>query len=242
MSAVNLPFKGIFVTGTDTGVGKTMVSAALAHFLTARGLKVGVMKPAESGVSDPADLGDDGKLLQWAASSQDDLTEISPYRLRAPLAPAQAAEKEKCFIDFSRLVATAHTLGQRHDFLIIEGAGGLMTPLSGGLLMADLAKEIGLPLLVVTTARLGTLNQTLLTIFAARQMGIPVAGYMINRMPAQPDEAAERAPHTLSSLASADILGVLPEVSGDAREKILSLSATLKSLPSLPWLLAALGV
>jgi dethiobiotin synthetase len=162
--------------------------------------------------------------------------------LRAPLAPAQAAEKEKCFIDFSGLVATAQTLGNRHDFLIIEGAGGLMTPLSGGLLMADLAKEIGLPLLVVTAARLGTLNQTLLTIFAAQQMGIPVAGYVINRMPAQPDEAAETAPHTLASLASADILGVLPEVNGNEREKVLALSATLKTLPSLPWLLAALKV
>ncbi|MDO9081380.1 MAG: dethiobiotin synthase [Desulfuromonadales bacterium] len=242
MSAVNLPFKGIFVTGTDTGVGKTIVSAALAHFLTERGLKVGVMKPAESGVSAPAHLGDDGKLLQWAANSQDSVEEISPYRLRAPLSPAQAAEKDNCFIDFSSLVATAHTLGKRHDFLIIEGAGGLMTPLSGGLLMADLAKAIGLPLLVVTTARLGTLNQTLLTIFAAQQMGIPVAGYMINRMPAQPDEAAETAPHTLSSLASADILGVLPEVDGADQEKVLTLSAALKSLPSLPWLLAALAV
>jgi dethiobiotin synthetase len=242
MSAVELPFKGIFVTGTDTGVGKTIVSAALAHFLTERGLNVGIMKPAESGVGDPSRLGDDGSLLQWAASSSDAPEEISPYRLRAPLAPAQAAEKEKCFIDFSGLVATAQTLGNRHDFLIIEGAGGLMTPLSGGLLMADLAKEIGLPLLVVTAARLGTLNQTLLTIFAAQQMGIPVAGYVINRMPAQPDEAAETTPHTLASLASADILGVLPEVNGNEREKVLALSATLKTLPSLPWLLAALKV
>jgi dethiobiotin synthetase len=242
MSVVDLPFKGVFVTGTDTDVGKTIVSAALALFLTERGLKVGVMKPAESGVSDPSRLGDDANLLQWAAGSSDAIEEICPYRLRAPLAPAQAAEKDECFIDFAGLVATAQTLGKRHDFLIIEGAGGLMTPLSGGLLMADLAKGIGLPLLVVTTARLGTLNQTLLTIFAAQQMGIPLAGYMINRMPAQPDEAAETAPHTLSSLASADILGVLPEVSGEEREKVLTLSTALKTLPSLPWLLAALGI
>ncbi|MBE0504588.1 MAG: dethiobiotin synthase [Desulfuromonadales bacterium] len=237
-----MPFKGIFVTGTDTGVGKTMVSAALAHYLTERGLKVGVMKPAESGICDPSRLGGDGELLRWAANSSDNIEDISPYRLRAPLSPAQAAEKEKIFIDFSRLVTTAQSLGQRHDFLIIEGAGGLMTPLSGGLLMADLAREIGLPLLVVTTARLGTLNQTLLTIFAAQQMGIPVAGYIINRMPAQPDEAEETAPHTLSSLASAAILGVLPEVDGPDRDKVLTLSAALKTLPSLPWLHAALGV
>jgi len=242
MSVADLPMKGIFVTGTDTGVGKTMVSAALAHFLTKRGLNVGIMKPTESGVSDTARLGDDGSLLQWAANSSDALEEISPYRLHAPLAPAQAAKKERCFIDFTGLIATAQNLGKRHDFLIIEGAGGLMTPLSGGLLMADLAKAIGLPLLVVTVPRLGTLNQTLLTIFAAQQMEIPLAGYIINRMPMQPDEAAETTPHTLASLASADILGVLPEVYGDDREKVITLSSTLKTLPSLPWLLAALGV
>lgn len=242
MSADNLPFKGIFVTGTDTGVGKTIVSAALAHFLTEHGLKVGVMKPAESGVCDPSRLGEDGELLRWAANSSDSIEEISPYRLQAPLSPAQAAEKEKVFIDFAHLVATAQNLGKRHDFLIIEGAGGLMTPLSGGLLIADLAKAMGLPLLVVNTPRLGTINQTLLTIFAAQQMGIPVAGYMINRMPAQPGEAEESAPHALSSLASADILGVLPEVDGADREKVLTLSAALKTLPSLPWLIAALGI
>src|SRR5512133_3661081 len=127
MSAVDLPYKGIFVIGTDTGVGKTIVSAALAHFLTERGLNVGVMKPAESGVSDPSRLGDDGNLLQWAARSSDAPEEISPYRLRAPLAPAQAAKNEGCFIDFAGLVTTARTLGKRHDFVIIEGAGGLMT-------------------------------------------------------------------------------------------------------------------
>jgi len=242
MSANNLPFKGIFVTGTDTGVGKTIVSAALAHYLTERNLKVGVMKPVESGVSDPSRLGEDGELLCWAANSSDSIEEISPYRLQAPLSPAQAAEKEKIFIDFAHLVATARNHGKRHDFLIIEGAGGLMTPLRGGLLVADLAKAMGLPLLVVNTPRLGTINQTLLTIFAAQQMGIPVAGYMINRMPAQPDEAEESAPHTLSSLASADILGVLPEVNGTDREKVLTLSISLKTLPSLPWLVAALGI
>jgi len=242
MPAIKLPFKGIFVTGTDTGIGKTMVSAALAHFLTERGLRVGVMKPVESGVDDPSALGGDGALLQWASGSRDQMEEITPYRLRAPLAPAQAATKEGLFIDFSALVATARTLGERHDFLIIEGAGGLMTPISGGLLMADLAKGIGLSLLVVTTPRLGTLNHTLLTIFAAQQMEIPVAGYLINRMPTGAEEAEETAPHTLASLASADILGVLPEVTGDDQSKVLSLSATLKTLPTLPWLLSGLGL
>lgn len=242
MSVINRPSKGIFVTGTDTGVGKTIVSAALSHFLTMRGLNVGVMKPVESGVTDPSGLGNDGKLLQWAANSTDAIREISPYRLKASLSPAQAAKSEGCFIDFSELVSTAKSLEERHDYLVVEGAGGLMTPLSGGLLMADLALAIGLPLLLITTPRLGTINHTLLTIFAAQQMGIPIAGYIINRMPLDPNDAEESSPHSLSSLASADILGVLPEVNGKSEEKVLQLSATLTSLPSLPWLESALGI
>lgn len=242
MPAIDRPFKGIFITGTDTGIGKTIVAAALARFLSERGLNVGVMKPAESGVSDPRVLGPDAELLQWAARSRDQANDISPYRLCAPLAPSLAAKKEEIFIDFSSLITKAQSLGERHDFLIIEGAGGLMTPLSGGLLMADLAKGIGLPLLVVTSPRLGTINHTLMTVFAAQQMDIPVAGYLINRMPDAADEAAKTAPHTLASLASADILGVLPEVSGEPQEKVVTLSAALNNLPSLPWLLKALGI
>jgi dethiobiotin synthetase len=193
-------------------------------------------------VADPARPGPDASLLQWAAACTATEEEIAPYRLRAPLAPAQAAQQEQLFIDFGALAATAQSLAERHDFLIVEGAGGLMSPLTGGLLMADLARQIGLPLLVVTTPRLGTINQTLLTIFAAQQMGIPVAGYLINRMPEKPDAAEESAPHTLASLASASILGVLPEVAGSEREKVLQLAAALPTQPSLPWLLAGLGI
>ncbi|HAD04854.1 MAG: dethiobiotin synthase [Desulfuromonadales bacterium GWD2_61_12] len=241
MSAAE-PIRGIFVTGTDTGVGKSIVAAALARFLKERGLAVGVMKPAESGVADPRRPGPDARLLQWASGCTAEEGEIAPYRLRAPLAPALAAKKEQLFIDFSALVATAQDLGRSHDFLIVEGAGGLMSPLSGGILMADLAKEIGLPLLVVTTPRLGTINHTLMTIFCAQQMDLAVAGYLINRMPQQPDEAAETAPHALAALASANILGVLPEVGGSDEEKVLTLATELKTMASLPWLLSALEV
>jgi len=241
MSAAK-PIKGIFVTGTDTGVGKTIVAATLARFLSERGLSVGVMKPVESGVADPSRPGPDAALLQWASGCAADAREIAPYRLRAPLSPSQAAQKEQVFIDFAGLIATAHTLGQNHDFLIVEGAGGLMSPLSGGLLMVDLARGVGLPLLVVTTPRLGTINHTLLTIYCAQQMELAVAGYLINRMPQAATEAEAGAPHTLAALASADILGVLPEVTGSEQEQVLTLAAKLKNLASLPWLLAGIGV
>lgn len=234
--------RGVFVTGTDTGVGKTLVAAALARHLRHRNLDVGVMKPAETGVNDPACPGADAALLQWAADSTDDPALIAPYRLRAPLAPSLAADTESVRIDMTHLVATAKSLCARHDFTIIEGAGGFMVPLAGGLLVADLVLQLELPLLIVCRAGLGTINHTLLTVHAARSMGVPLAGFIINGMPSQPDLAETMAPHHLASLASADLLGVLPRVEGSAQEKVGALAEAIAVLPTLPWLHDALGV
>lgn len=234
--------RGVFVTGTDTGVGKTLVAAALARHLRKRNLDVGVMKPVETGVTDPGRPGGDATLLQWAADCTDEPTLIAPYRLQAPLAPALAAEEESVRVDLAYIVEVARTLRERHDFTIIEGAGGLMVPLAGGLLVADLILQLGLPLLVVCRPGLGTINHTLLTIHAARTMGIPLAGFIINGMPLQPDTAEALAPHNLASLASADLLGVLPRVAGDEREKVEALAEAIAGLPTLPWLHGALGL
>lgn len=234
--------RGVFVTGTDTGVGKTLVAAALARHLRNSNLDVGVMKPVETGVTDPTRPGPDAALLQWAANCSDALELIAPYRLRAPLAPALAAKEESVRVDMAHIVETARSLNERHDFTIIEGAGGLMVPLAGGLLVADLVLQLGLSLLVVCRPGLGTINHTLLTVHAARTMGIPLAGFIINGMPQQPDAAEALAPHTLASLASADLLGVLPRVEGDEREKIDVLAQAIAGLPTLPWLHTALGI
>jgi len=232
--------KGLFVTGTDTGVGKTLVAAALARFLKNRSVDVGVMKPVETGIDAPDGLGPDGRLLKWAADSRDEDRLISPCRFRAPLAPSIAAEKEGSTVDVDMLVDTARELSGRHDYLIVEGAGGLMVPLAGGHLVADLVRKLGFPLLVVCRSGLGTINHTLLTVFAARAMDIPVAGFIVNGMSEAPDEAEESAPHALSSLASADILGVLGRVDGDEHSRVESLTAEIGALPSLPWLLNSL--
>jgi len=234
--------RGVFVTGTDTGVGKTLVAAALACYLRREGVDVGVMKPAESGVTEPSALGPDAALLQWAATTEDAPELVSPYRLRPPLAPSLAAQEEGAHIDIERILFAKSALEQRHEFLIVEGAGGLFVPLAGGLLIADLVLQLGLPLLVVCRPGLGTINHTLLTVHAARTMGISLAGFVINGMPEHPDAAEASAPHTLASLASADLLGVLPRVAGDDREKVASLSAAIADLPTLPWLRMNLGI
>jgi dethiobiotin synthetase len=117
-----------------------------------------------------------------------------------------------------------------------------MVPLRGGYLMADLARQLGLPLLIVARPTLGTINHTLLTVFAARSMDLPTAGFVVNRMPSQPGLAEEEAPHLLASLASADLLGVLPEVAGSEESRVEQLADALAGLPTLTWLMHAIGL
>jgi dethiobiotin synthetase len=205
---------GIFITGTDTGVGKTVAAAALARLLKTSGINVGVMKPVTSGCRVSADklISDDAELLAWGAGISEVTSDIAPYLLREPLAPSEAAHRDGTRIDFTTIRDAFNRLEQQHDFVIVEGAGGLMVPLAGGLLVADLINHLSLPALVVTRPNLGTINHTLLTTFAAKQMGINVAGIIINNYPADPDDAESYAPHMLGSLASAPILGVFPKI------------------------------
>ena len=203
--------RGIFVTGTDTGVGKTIVAAALARLLRMNGVSVGVMKPVTSGCRDENGrlVSDDALLLARAAGIEvsDD---VAPYCLREALAPAEAAKIDGVRIEFSAIKAAFLRLSSIYEYVIVEGAGGLMVPLSGGLLVADLARELDLPLLVVARPGLGTINHTVLTCFAAQQLGLQVAGVIINGMPENPGLAEQGAPHQIGSLCGASVLGIWP--------------------------------
>jgi dethiobiotin synthetase len=240
--AVEKPGPAIFITGTDTGVGKTIVTAALARHFRAKGLNVGVMKPIETGVEDPMMIGPDAALLRWAAQVEDDNDRLSPYRFKLAASPHQAATEAKVDIDLKTIIDAFNTLRQGKDVMLVEGAGGLMVPIRGGYLMADLAGQLDLPLLVVTRPGLGTINHTLLTTFSARAMDLPISGLIINRMPQSPDRVESEAPHLLSALASADLLGVLPEVDGSDEEKVLRLAEEIDQLPAYQWLLSGLGL
>ena len=203
--------KGIFITGTDTGVGKTVVAAVLARLLRMRGLSVGVMKPVTSGCrAENGRLVSDDALLLCQAAGVECSDDVTPYLLREPVAPAEAARQEGMVIDFARIRAAFDRLAAAHDFVIVEGAGGLMVPLAGGLLVADLARHLELPLLVVARSDLGTINHTVLTCFAAQQMQRQVAGVVINDYPLSPDLAERSAPHHIGSLCGAPVLGIWP--------------------------------
>jgi len=207
--------RAIFITGTDTGVGKSIASAVIAMLLKRQGHAVGIMKPVTSGCleRDGVRVSQDAELLGFAAGIP--LTpDCTPYLLKAPLAPSVAASLEGVRIDFQVIRDAYQRIAARYDFVIVEGAGGLMVPLAGGLLMADLALQLALPIAVVARPGLGTVNHTLLTTFCAGNLGLEVKGVIINQFPECPDQAAESAPHLIASLCGSQLLGVFPEVTG----------------------------
>ncbi len=236
--------RGIFITGTDTGVGKSIVAATLACLLKLRGIRVGVMKPVTSGCHEEnGRLVSDDALLLCRASETECTEDVAPYILREPLAPAEAARLDGIRIDFSRIRECYERLASVHDFIIVEGAGGLMVPLAGGLLVSDLALELGLHLLVVARPGLGTINHTVMTCYSARQMGLNVAGVIINNFPESPDLAEQSAPHYIGSLCGAPVLGIWPHHSGeDQLETVLYLARWLNSRPETDIVLRELGV
>lgn len=208
--------KGIFITGTDTGVGKSVASAAIAMLLKRSGHSVGVMKPVTSGCieRDGQLVSQDAELLCFAAGVA--LTpDCAPYLLKAPLAPSVAASLEGVRIDFQVIQDAYRRIADSCEYVIVEGAGGLMVPLAGGLLMSDLASHLGLPIAVVARPGLGTINHTLLTTFSGRNLGLEVKGVIVNRYPDHPDQAEAYAPHLIASLSGTQLLGVFPEVAGD---------------------------
>lgn len=233
---------GLFITGTDTGVGKTIVAATLARILKLRGVKVGVMKPVTSGcVERNGELvSEDAELLAWAAGV--DCTEdVAPYCLREPVSPVEAAAIDGVKIDFSKIAASYRRLAAQHEFMIVEGAGGLMVPLNGGLLIADLIKQLDLPLLVVARPGLGTINHSVLTCFAAGQMDIEVKGVIVNRFPAAPGLAEKGASHQIGSLCGAPILGIWDDLPGAAEEVVERLAEQFNRDPKSDIILRVLG-
>jgi len=228
--------QGLIITGIDRNVGTTMIAAVLARICSDKGTRTGVMIPAETGVDSGTSIGPAGKLLKWAARAQQSDEEISPYRLLAALDPATAASKEKKRIDFSGLIKTAQETIDKHDFTIIDISGGLMQPLSGGLLMADFAAQLKLPVVVVCGVTPGAINHCLLTLFTARQMDLPIAGYFINKMPILKNIAEDNLAHSLAVMTVDELLGVLNIVSGCEQDKVTALAAQLLALPTLAFL------
>ena len=204
---------GIFITGTDTEIGKTVVAGGLAAALKAAGINVGVMKPiASGGVEHKGGIvSEDAIFLKHAAQVDDALDLINPICLRHPLAPSVAAEIEGVSIDLQQIDKAFTKLCQRHEFMVVEGVGGIAVPICEEMLVADIAQRFQLPLLIVSRPNLGTINHTVLTVEFARSYNLEICGIVLNAsQEASKGLAEETNPKELERLTRLPILGTVP--------------------------------
>jgi dethiobiotin synthetase len=216
-----------FVTGTDTGVGKTVVSCALLAAARARGMSAAALKPLESGIGDT-----ESDAARLAAAAGVTVDEVTLYRFRDPVAPGVAAEREGVTVDFERIWDRLQAIeARRPDLLLVEGAGGLLVPLGAGRTNADLVRELALPLLIVARDALGTINHTLLTVEVAQSRGLAIAGVIVSRATENHSATEENVREIERALAGdPPVLGILPflaarsaTVAASAADPILAL-------------------
>ena len=210
-------FRGVFITGTDTEVGKTVVAAGVALALRKKGLDVGVMKPVATGAikRKGSSFSLDALFLKKAARTDDSLKLINPVLLAAPLAPVTASALENKEVNLREIKRAFKNILELHEFIIVEGIGGLLVPLKAGYFVVDLAKDMALPLLIVSRPGLGTINHTLLTIRAARAHGLKPLGVIFNWTKKRRVGPAEKtSPEEIHKAAKVPILGTLPFIQG----------------------------
>lgn len=196
---------GIFITGTDTGVGKTRVAGIIAGQLRKNGISTGVMKPISCGSRK------DAFLLRSSAGTDDPIDDINPVYLKKPLSPFTASKIEKKIINLNKIKSAHKKLIKKYDFLIVEGAGGLFVPITNKISMAHLAKTFNLPLVIVSRPGLGSVNHTLLTIDYAKKNKLDILGFVVNYTKRPKNDLAEKTnPKIISKLGKVKYLGRIP--------------------------------
>ncbi|MEW6740074.1 MAG: dethiobiotin synthase [Nitrospirota bacterium] len=242
--------RGIFITGTDTGVGKTIVSAAIIRALIKKGIRVGAMKPVETGCKKSAvrkenDLiPSDGMFLKEMAGMDDSIDLVTPIRFENPLAPMVASELEKIPVEINNIFDAYDVLSKKYDFMVVEGVGGLLVPIakssqqsavssqqskkkdSKAYFVSDLIKDLELPVIVVARPALGTINHTLLTVNYALREGINVLGVIINfNNPPENSLAEKTNPDVLKELCPVPVIGTMPYISYVTKNNIEDVAA-----------------
>ncbi len=211
---LNLPKKaGLFVTGTDTGVGKTLIAGAIAKILVDKGHRVGVFKPIATGCERSWDgfVGGDSWFLARCANSNLSLSTITPLGYRTPAAPIVSAARESRPIDFDRIAAAYKEICMDSDIVIVEGIGGVRVPLTDQFDLMDLAVEFALPVVIVSRPTLGTINHTLMTIDCVRAAKLKIAGIIVNGYNAAESTVAEdTAPEIIAQHSGEEVLAVVP--------------------------------
>jgi dethiobiotin synthetase len=222
--------RGVFVTGTDTGVGKTVVAAAICAALAARGERVAAFKPAVTGIDDPPEppWPRDHELLAAAAGGGQSPEDVAPYAFGPAVSPHYAAALAGMRVDPNLLREAACDQAAGADALVCEGVGGLLVPLADGYAVRDLAADLGLPLVVVARSGLGTINHTLLTVEVARAAGLHVAGVVMTPW-SEPEPIEESNRATVERLTGVSVSGLPPALPA-------TLAVAGDSLPVDDWL------
>ena len=219
-SSIQPTSRGLFVTGTDTQVGKTTVTAALGIALQRMELNIGVMKPIETGI----DLGttgnpNDGNRLHQLLTPKELKELVTPYQLEKSLAPLDAARQANATVQLEVIADAYHTLAARHEYMLVEGVGGVMVPLTEQHDVRDLIKFLQLPCLLVSRTALGAVNHTRLTMAALRDYGIPILGIVLNETRPPTDSTThkiqqESTVKLLRQLCQGPIFGPIPYQTG----------------------------
>ena len=204
---------GIFVTGTSTGVGKTLVAAGLAWALRKQKIDVGVMKPFATAnrVFSKRYRSQDTALLARASAVNDHDYDLNPFFYSIAASPLSATElKYGPPVDTEKALQKLKKLGRKHQFMIVEGIGGILVPLTENESIADFAKRANLPLIIVSTPTLGTLNHTLLTIMACKKLRLKIAGIILNKTSKKPDMVEQKTAPILERLTNIKVLAQIP--------------------------------
>jgi dethiobiotin synthetase len=199
-----LPIPGLFVTGTDTGVGKTVVAGAIADWFHRHHRRVSVLKPVATGCVKRREglVSEDAEFLAVCSHTRHPLDLICPCRYAEPLAPSVASKRAQQPLDWQAIERSIRIMSQGADVMIIEGAGGIMVPMDERHLMLDMARMLDVPTIVIARAALGTINHTLLTVRALQAANVRVAGVVINQYPADlPGVAEETNPREIVNWA-----------------------------------------
>ena len=211
--------RGLFVTGTGTGVGKSVLAASICAALAERGEKVAAFKPVITGLDESGgDWPLDDELLAGAASAGQKPEDVAPHRFGPAVSPHLAAEMAGDPIEPLALAREARERAQKADAFVCEGIGGLMVPLAAGFMVRDFAVELDLPLVIAAAPGLGTINHSLLTVEAARAAGLTVAAVVLTPWPSDPGDIERSNKETIATLGDVSVYE-LPETSPDELAK-----------------------